>query len=119
MLAQHFADNGFLNVIEAKFVKNEGRSCFIALSGLEHKITGLQTVPVTENYRPFDGMLQLTDISRPVMFSEFVQGIRRQTCGGFAVLFCKQADEKLSQPGQIIQAFPQRGKIDLHRIDAV
>ena len=71
---QHLANQQFFYLVKIKLIQVQGLLSFFAGRSIKIKIFWLQYLTVGEDYGTLNGMLKLTDISRPGMFTHAGHG---------------------------------------------
>src|SRR5882724_4741269 len=93
---------------------NGGASLLLHPGGVDRK-----RVAVAEQHCPLDDVLQLANISRPVIGLEQFQRIPFDTPNFFAGFLCVALDEILDQKRNVVRAIAQRGKMNRENIQAI
>jgi len=113
-LCHCFSDEERFHLLEAELFEARRRT-----PGTEAKGAGLDALILGEEDRPFNGMLQFTYVTRPVVFQHNPHGGSIEFAGGFAVLGGVVGEEEAGQGRDVFAPFAEWWQMDLNGVEAV
>ena len=87
--------------------------------GCKPGVIDRKRLPVAQNHRTLDYILQLAHVARPVIGLEQVQGALVDMSNAFASSFGVAIDQILDQDGNIVDAFPQCWHSKREHVEAI